>query len=88
MTQPKHILNADELNRAIARIAHEILEKNKGSGGLVLIGIRSGGVLLAKRFQEKLLFTTWGVRGFAKDCCLGQGRFFCARKILNTKILW
>lgn len=54
MTQAKHILNADEMNRAIARIAHEILEKNKGSQDLVLIGIRTGGAFLAKRFQQKL----------------------------------
>ena len=53
MAQIKHILNSDEMNRAIVRITHEILEKNKGSRDLVLIGIRTGGAVLAKRFQER-----------------------------------
>ena len=54
MTPSKQILNSEEMNRAIVRIAHEILEKNRGSKDLVLIGIRTGGALLAKRFQEQL----------------------------------
>ena len=48
------ILNAEEMNRAITRMAHEILEKNKGTEWLVLVGIRTGGALLAKRFQEQI----------------------------------
>lgn len=54
MAQFKHIMTGEEMSRAIARITHEILEKNKGSENLVLIGIRTGGALLAKRFGEKL----------------------------------
>jgi pyrimidine operon attenuation protein / uracil phosphoribosyltransferase len=54
MTQKKQVLNSDEVGRAIMRIAHEILEKNKGVKKLVLIGIRTGGAVLAKRFQEKM----------------------------------
>jgi len=54
MTQLKHIMTGEEMSRAITRITHEILEKNKGSENLVLIGIRTGGALLAKRFGEKL----------------------------------
>src|SRR3990167_1008424 len=54
MAQMKHILNSDEMLRAIARIAHEILGKNKGTEDLVLVGIRTGGAVLAKRFQEKM----------------------------------
>ncbi|OGW86212.1 MAG: bifunctional pyr operon transcriptional regulator/uracil phosphoribosyltransferase [Omnitrophica bacterium RIFCSPHIGHO2_02_FULL_46_11] len=50
----KLIINAEEMNRAITRIAHEILEKNKGAEGLVLIGIRKGGAVLAKRFQDQI----------------------------------
>ena len=49
-----HILSAEELNRAVTRIAHEILEKNKGADRLVLIGIRTGGAVLAKRFQNQI----------------------------------
>ena len=42
------------MNRAITRIAHEILEKNKGAEHLALIGIRKGGAVLAKRFQNQI----------------------------------
>ncbi|OGW89274.1 MAG: bifunctional pyr operon transcriptional regulator/uracil phosphoribosyltransferase [Omnitrophica bacterium RIFCSPLOWO2_01_FULL_50_24] len=54
MSQSKQIMDSDELNRAVTRIAHEILEKNKGTEDLVLVGIRTGGAVLAKRFQEKM----------------------------------
>ncbi len=42
-------MNAEEMNRAITRIAHEILEKNKGTRDMALVGIRTRGVLLANR---------------------------------------
>jgi pyrimidine operon attenuation protein/uracil phosphoribosyltransferase len=48
------ILNASEMARAIARIAYEILERNAGSGNVVLLGIRTGGVYLAQRLQRKI----------------------------------
>ena len=48
------ILSAEEMNRAITRISHEILEKNKGAERLVLIGIRTGGAVLASRFQNQI----------------------------------
>jgi pyrimidine operon attenuation protein / uracil phosphoribosyltransferase len=54
MTRSRLTINAEEMNRAITRIAHEILEKNKGAEGLALIGIRTGGAFLASRFQEKI----------------------------------
>ena len=54
MAQFKHIMTGEEMSRAITRITHEILEKNKGSENLVLIGIRTGGAVLTKRFGEKL----------------------------------
>lgn len=41
------ILDGTGVKRALTRIAHEILERNKGVGGLVLVGIRTGGVHLA-----------------------------------------
>jgi pyrimidine operon attenuation protein/uracil phosphoribosyltransferase len=43
------------MERAITRIAHEILEKNKGTENLVLIGIQRRGVPLAKRLARKIL---------------------------------
>lgn len=48
------LMNAEEMNRAITRIAHEILEKNKGTRDLALVGIRTRGVLLASRLREKI----------------------------------
>ena len=47
-------LNSDDINRVLTRIAHEILEKNKGSENLALVGIRTRGVYIAKRLIKKL----------------------------------
>lgn len=43
------LMDAQEMHRALTRISHEILERNKGVNGLALIGIRTGGVYLAQR---------------------------------------
>ena len=51
---PNVIFNAEEINRAITRIAHEILEKNKGSENMALVGIRTRGGYLAQRLIRKL----------------------------------
>ena len=45
----RRVLDADGLRRALTRIAHEIVERNDGVDGLVLVGIRSRGVPLANR---------------------------------------
>ena len=50
----KKLLDADGIRRALTRIAHEIVEKNKGTDNLVIIGIRTRGVPLAKRLAEKI----------------------------------
>lgn len=47
-------LNAEDIQRAITRIAHEILEKNKGVRDLALVGIRTRGVTFAERLQAKI----------------------------------
>ena len=49
------ILDKVGIDRALTRIAHEILEKNKGAKGLVLVGIQRGGVHLARRLASKIL---------------------------------
>ena len=46
------IMDKDNIRRAILRIAHEILEKNKGTDDLCLVGIRTRGALLAERVKE------------------------------------
>ena len=49
---PSQIMDKDTVRRAIMRIAHEILEKNKGTKDLCIIGIRTRGVFLAERINE------------------------------------
>jgi len=49
------IADKEGLDRILTRIAHEILEKNKGSKNLVLIGMRTRGEYLAKRLRNKLI---------------------------------
>ena len=48
------VLDQAAINRALTRIAHEILEHNKGGENLVLVGIKTRGVPIAKRLQEKI----------------------------------
>ena len=48
------VLDARDINRALTRISHEILERNKGARDLVLLGIPSRGVPLAHRIAEKI----------------------------------
>lgn len=46
---PRIILHQPEIDRALTRISHEILEGNRGAGSLVILGIPTRGVLLARR---------------------------------------
>jgi pyrimidine operon attenuation protein/uracil phosphoribosyltransferase len=46
---PKELLSSKEIKRALTRIAHEIVERNKGIDNICLVGIQKGGVLLARR---------------------------------------
>ena len=48
------ILDRAGINRALTRIAHEILERNKGTADLVLVGIRSGGDHLAAHLGQRI----------------------------------
>jgi len=47
-------MDADRMSRALTRIAHEILERNRGAGELALVGIRTRGVPLARRLARAL----------------------------------
>lgn len=55
VTEEQHII-LDEMavRRALTRIAHEILEKNKGVDNCMLIGIRTRGIYLAQRVAERI----------------------------------
>jgi pyrimidine operon attenuation protein/uracil phosphoribosyltransferase len=48
------VLEAGEISRALTRIAHEVLERNKGADNLVLLGIPTRGVALATRLAARL----------------------------------
>ena len=48
------VMSADDLRRAITRIAHEIVERNHGLADLTLIGLQTGGVPLANRLAKEL----------------------------------
>ena len=48
------IIDETGLSRTITRLAHEILERNKGSENIILIGMRTRGEFLAKRIQNKI----------------------------------
>ncbi|WP_026906046.1 bifunctional pyr operon transcriptional regulator/uracil phosphoribosyltransferase PyrR [Paucisalibacillus globulus] len=54
MFKKTEILDEQAINRALTRIAHEILEKNKGGEELVIVGIKTRGIPLANRLQEKI----------------------------------
>ena len=48
------VMDEETMERALARITHEILERNRGGRDLALIGIRTGGVYLAERIRDKI----------------------------------
>jgi pyrimidine operon attenuation protein/uracil phosphoribosyltransferase len=48
------VMDADRVSRSLARIAHEILERNRGVENLALVGIRARGVPLAERLAAML----------------------------------
>ncbi|SFR05793.1 bifunctional pyr operon transcriptional regulator/uracil phosphoribosyltransferase PyrR [Desulfoscipio geothermicus] len=54
LKEKARIIDKDGIRRALTRIAHEIIERNKGTEDLVLIGIRRRGVPLARRLAEKI----------------------------------
>ncbi len=52
---PREVLGPDDVARALTRIAHEILERNHGPSGLLLLGIPRRGVPLAQRLGRRLI---------------------------------
>ena len=53
-TQSVLVMDAEDINRALTRIAHEILERTKSLEKLALVGIRTRGAPLAQRLAERL----------------------------------
>jgi len=54
MTQKAIVLDEQAIRRALTRIAHEIIEKNKGIDNLLLVGIRTRGIFIANRLAERI----------------------------------
>ena len=50
----REVLDADDIQRAMTRVAHEILERNRGASDVVLLGIPTRGVDLARRLAERI----------------------------------
>ncbi|GAA1959482.1 bifunctional pyr operon transcriptional regulator/uracil phosphoribosyltransferase PyrR [Nocardioides panacihumi] len=48
------VLDADDISRALTRISHELLEKNRGADGLLLLGLHTRGVPLSRRIAERI----------------------------------
>ncbi len=44
MSQRKQVLGPDDVRRAVTRMAHEVIERNRGFDGVVLLGMQRGGV--------------------------------------------
>ena len=51
----RQIMSSEDIRRALARVSHEILERNRGTEGLVLVGIHTRGVHLARRLAQNIL---------------------------------
>jgi pyrimidine operon attenuation protein/uracil phosphoribosyltransferase len=49
------VMDADDVRRAITRIAHEILERNGGVDGLAIVGIQTRGAFLARRVASEIM---------------------------------
>ena len=49
------VMDSKAMERAITRIAHEIIERNKGVSNLMLLGIKRRGVPLANRLRDAIL---------------------------------
>ncbi|MFS0574327.1 bifunctional pyr operon transcriptional regulator/uracil phosphoribosyltransferase PyrR [Sporosarcina sp. 179-K 3D1 HS] len=54
MTEKANILDEQAINRAITRIAHEIIERNRGIDDCILVGIKTRGAFLAERLAKKI----------------------------------
>ena len=54
MNEKAIVLDSQAINRALTRIAHEIIEKNKGIEECVLVGIKTRGIFLAERLAKRI----------------------------------
>jgi pyrimidine operon attenuation protein/uracil phosphoribosyltransferase len=88
-TRGHTVLDASDISRALSRISHEILERNKGAADLVLLGIPSRGVPLAERIAERIAAVEGdGVPSGSLDVTMYRDdlRLKPARTLLPTQI--
>jgi len=78
MSENNVILNAQAIQRALTRIAHEIAERHESHGDVVLVGIHRGGVFLARRLA-KILGEIWGSPAPVGELDVGMHRDDLAR---------
>ena len=55
MEEKASILDEQAINRALTRIAHEIIERNKGIEECILVGIKTRGTFSAQRLAERIV---------------------------------
>lgn len=66
------VLGPSEIARALTRIAHEVLERNKGAADVVLLGIPTRGLPLARRLAERLVAVEPGLAGTDPAALVGS----------------
>lgn len=54
MREKATVLNESDMDRIVKRIAHEIIERNKGSNNLIFLGIQKKGIPLAERIRDHI----------------------------------
>ena len=54
MNNTKQVLGPDDVRRAVTRMAHEIIERNRGLAGVALVGLQRGGVWLAQALGDEI----------------------------------
>ncbi|GAB4190427.1 MAG: bifunctional pyr operon transcriptional regulator/uracil phosphoribosyltransferase PyrR [Calditrichia bacterium] len=54
MTIKATIMNSEDMERTITRLAHQMIEKNRGTENMVIVGIQTRGAHLAKRLAKKI----------------------------------
>ncbi|WP_298228804.1 bifunctional pyr operon transcriptional regulator/uracil phosphoribosyltransferase PyrR [Gryllotalpicola sp.] len=78
------VLQQTDIARALTRIAHEILESNRGSANLVLLGIPTRGVVLAQRLSREIAHIEPGADVFAGSLDVTMYRDDLARTRTRT----
>jgi pyrimidine operon attenuation protein/uracil phosphoribosyltransferase len=54
LREKAQLMSSSEIDRTLVRLAHEIVERNNGAAGLVLVGVRRRGLPLAERLAKKI----------------------------------